>query len=173
MKKTDWKGIAELIGIGAIFLSLMFVGAQLRQDRMFAQSQATGDYLENRLELRANMNNFVPALVKGNSGAQLDPTEVAIVRNIVQNEQDLVFLQLWRVRESGGLSSNTPELLFAVFLHRNPAAREAWLQIGSDIETLVDPLRSAESLRRSRETGSAAFRVRIKSYLAKLDTISS
>ena len=36
MKKTDWKGIAELIGIVAIVASLIFVGLELRQSQMIA-----------------------------------------------------------------------------------------------------------------------------------------
>jgi hypothetical protein len=31
MKKTDWKGFAELVGIAAIVASLMFVGLEIRQ----------------------------------------------------------------------------------------------------------------------------------------------
>jgi len=56
------------------------------------QAQSAGDMLENRLETRANSNSLVHVLVKGNSDAQLDPTESKIMRNIVQDEQDLVFL---------------------------------------------------------------------------------
>ena len=171
MRRAEWNQIAELVGIAAIVASLVFVGAQLRQDRLFAQSQATGDMLENRLETRANLNNFVGVLVKGNSGVQLDLTESEILRNIVQSEQDLVFLHLWREQATGGAMSNTPELEFAAFLHRNPAARDAWLQIAADMETLIDPLRTPESLQRTRESGSAAFRARIKAHLAELDGI--
>ena len=172
MIKTDWKSTAELVGIAAIVASLVFVGMQVQQDRQFAQSQATGDMLENRLQSRADSNEFAHLLIKGNSGAQLDLTESMIVRNIVKNEEDLVFLQAWRERETGSSSSNTAELKFAVFLHRNPAAKNAWLQMAVEMETLVDPLRSPESLKRTSESGSAAFRTRIKAYLAELDDLN-
>ena len=36
MKKTDWKSIAELIGIAAIVASLIFVGMQMRQTHEIA-----------------------------------------------------------------------------------------------------------------------------------------
>jgi len=172
MKKTDWKDIAELVGIAAIVASLIFVGVQVQQDRQIAQAQAAADMLENGLESRANINQFAHVLVKGNSGAQLDQTESMILRNIVQNEEDRVFLHIWREQVTGGTLSNTPELIFARFLYQNPAARNMWLQIAVDMETLVDPLRSPESLRRTRESGSAAFRARIKAYLAELDDLS-
>ena len=39
MKKTDWKDIAELIGIAAIVASLIFVGLQMKQDQQIAVAQ--------------------------------------------------------------------------------------------------------------------------------------
>ena len=36
MKNTDWKSIAELIGIAAIVASLIFVGLQMRQSQEIA-----------------------------------------------------------------------------------------------------------------------------------------
>lgn len=39
MRKTDWKDIAELVGIVAIVASLVFVGIQLRQDRTLARAE--------------------------------------------------------------------------------------------------------------------------------------
>ncbi len=39
MKTTNWKDIAELIGIGAIVGSLIFVGFQMRQDKLIAEAQ--------------------------------------------------------------------------------------------------------------------------------------
>ena len=38
MKKTDWKDIAELVGIAAIVASLVFVGLQMRQDQAIARA---------------------------------------------------------------------------------------------------------------------------------------
>ena len=172
MKNTDWKSIAELIGIAAIVASLVFVGVQLRQDRQIAYAEAVADLLENGLESRSDMNQFAHVLVKGNSGAELDQGESLIIRNIVQNEQDRVFLQNWRAQVIGRPLSNTPELKFAAFLFQNPAARDAWEEISADMESLIDPLRTPESLERTRQTGSAAFRTRIRQHLATLDELN-
>lgn len=171
MNNTDWKSIAEFVGIAAIVASLIFVGVQLRQDRQIAFAEAVADALENGLETRSDINQFAHVLVKGNSGAELDPAESMIVRNIVQNEQDRVFLQNWRARVMGESFSNTPELLFAAFLYQNPAARDAWEQIAADMESLIDPLRTPESLEETRRQGSAAFRLRIRQHLAALDEL--
>ncbi len=40
MNSTEWKGVAELVGIAAIVASLIFVGLQMRQEHTFAQSHA-------------------------------------------------------------------------------------------------------------------------------------
>ena len=68
---------------------------------------------------------------------------------------------------------STIELKFASFLYRNPAAREAWLQIDEDMERYVDPLLTPESLARTKASGSAAFRDRIKENLNELDGLYS
>lgn len=39
MKPNNWKGTAELIGIAAIVVSLVFVGTQIRQDQDIALAQ--------------------------------------------------------------------------------------------------------------------------------------
>jgi len=169
VNNTDWKTIAEFVGITAIVASLIFVGVQLRQDRQIAHAEALADMLENGLESRANINQFAHVLAKGNSGAELDQAESIIIRNIVRNERDRVFLQTFRERAIGSASTATPELKFAAFLHQNPVARDAWEQHAAEMESIIDPLRSPASLKRTRETGSAAFRARISEYLTALD----
>ena len=171
MKETDWKGIAELVGIAAIVASLIFVGVQLRQDRQIARAEALADMLDNGLDSRANINQFAHVLAKGNSGAELSAAEVMIIRNIVRDERDRVFLQTFREEVLGGAESRTPELMFAVFLHQNPAAREAWEHHTVEMESLIDPLRTRESMTKTRQSGSAVFRARISDYLARLDEL--
>ena len=171
----NWKSAAEFLGIAAIVASLMFVGRQIQQDRQFAEAQAIEEMLQNRLSLRADANEFMHILTKGNSGAQLDETESLIVQNIVRNEHDLVLLQLFQAQAigTGSIATNTPELELAVFLYQNPAAKKAWLQITAERTNLADALRSPESLSRTRESGSAALRARITAYLADLEELSS
>lgn len=171
MKTSDWKTVAELVGIAAIVASLVFVGEQLRQDRKIAYAEAVADLLDNRLETRMMISEYAHVLAKGNSGAELNDAESMIIRNIVQSERDRVFLLTWRAEVIGESFSNTPELMFAVFLYQNPTARDAWRGIAADMDTLIDPLRTPDSLERSRRAGSAAFRERVKQHLAKLDQL--
>ena len=170
MQTTDWKGTVELIGIVAIVASLIFVGLQLQQEQEIARAQALGDFTATSVESRIAMTEYANVLVKGNSGAQLDAVESKILRNLVAIEEDRVFLQHLR-GQTLGASLNTAELIFASFLYRNPAARATWLQVADDMEKFVDPLRTPESLARTRKNGSSAFRERVKANLAKLDQL--
>ena len=67
--------------------------------------------------------------------------------------------------------ANTPELVFAAFLHKNPGARRAWLEIIADKQALVDVLRRPEDLQRSQESGSIAFYNRVNAHLKRLDEL--
>ena len=169
MQRLSWKDVAEFIGIAAIVASLVFVGMQIRQDRLFGLSQSVGDMLENRIESRIGHNVHADLLARANAGDELSPAEYIALRNVVENEQDIVFLHAWRDTVTGEQQTNTPELLFAAYLFRNPGARAVWLELEYEMETLVKPLRSEESLERTQTTGSAAFRKRIKGYLKRLE----
>ena len=55
MRKTDWKDIAELIGIAAIVASLVFVGLQMRQDHVIARSELGAGSFDSLALLRQEM----------------------------------------------------------------------------------------------------------------------
>ncbi len=55
MKNTNWKDIAELVGIAAIVASLVFVGLQMRQDHVFARSELGAGSFESLASLRQEM----------------------------------------------------------------------------------------------------------------------
>lgn len=171
MKPSDWKAIAEGVGVTAIVASLIFVGLQLKQEQEIAQAQAIGDMIQYRIEAQVELNAHTGILVKANSNAVLDVVEMQILRNLVQMEEDRTFLQTLR---QGPLGDNiqTHELKFAVFLFKNPAARRAWMELDEEMMMLIDPLRTAESRAETRASGSYAFRQRIKGSLAKLDELA-
>ena len=165
-----WNDTAELIGIGAIVASLIFVGLQMRQEQKIARAQALSEYIATGVDVQIAINEHSDILVKGNSGAPLDEVERHKLRILMEAAEDRVFLQLLLQRQLGG-NQSTAELKFASFLYRNPVARATWLQLADDMERYVDPLRTPESLAGTRAGGSTAFRERIKSYLAKLDDL--
>lgn len=66
MKQTDWKDIAELIGIAAIVASLVFVGLQMQQDRVHARAELGADSFSNlaSLSLQMTSDEFAPVFAK-------------------------------------------------------------------------------------------------------------
>ena len=75
MKKTDWKGTAELIGIVAIVASLIFVGLQLRQDQKIAEAQAIVDAAAVVTELNQFVEDNREVWIQGLDGAELSPED--------------------------------------------------------------------------------------------------
>ena len=55
MKNTNWKDIAELVGIAAIVASLVFVGLQMRQDHVIARSELGAGSFESLAILRQEL----------------------------------------------------------------------------------------------------------------------
>jgi hypothetical protein len=66
MKDTNWKDIAELIGIVAIVASLVFVGMQMQQDRVHARAELGADSFSNlaSLSLELTSGEFAPVFAK-------------------------------------------------------------------------------------------------------------
>lgn len=174
MKGPNWKTFAELAGIAAIVVSLIFVGYQLKQDRQFAETQVYADYLEGRSELYAAMNQYAEVLARANSGAELSEVEAIIIRNLVRHAHDHTVLLQWQFAALRGRVPsyvNTPELDLAAFLYKNPGARRAWSEVTMERQALVDVLRSPEDLQRSGKSGTIAFRRRVNSHLERLDEL--
>lgn len=170
MNSEYWKAIAEGIGVTAIVASLIFVGMQLKQEKELAQAQAIGDMIQYAIESQVELNNHAAILLKANANGPMDPVESQILRNLVKMEEDRTFLQTLRQAPLGH-DIVTHELKFAVFLFKNPAARQAWLEIDEEMNTLVEPLRTQDSRAETRRSGSYAFRARVKASLATLDQL--
>ena len=57
MKDTNWKDVAELIGIVAIVASLVFVGMQMQQDRVHARAELGADSFSNLATLSIELTS--------------------------------------------------------------------------------------------------------------------
>lgn len=55
MNFKTWNEIAELVGIAAVVASLVFVGLQMRQDRVVARSELAAGSFESFADLRREM----------------------------------------------------------------------------------------------------------------------
>ncbi len=72
MKSTNWKDIAELIGIAAIVASLIFVGLQMQQDRDMTLIQVLADQDDTQIEWTRLINENAELWAKGLDAAELD-----------------------------------------------------------------------------------------------------
>jgi hypothetical protein len=68
---TNWRGLAELLGIVAIVASLVFVGMELRQSRAIAISEGNLANAEIQIERNNAINEHSIVWIRGNSGEPL------------------------------------------------------------------------------------------------------
>ena len=127
MKKTDWKGIAELVGIGAIVASLVFLGLQMQQTQQIAWNDYRLNRLESALEAESTRYQYVDIWLKGNAGENLHDDEREIYQGLLDSKWDQAFWNTVAQRELG-LTLDIDIHDFAVFLYQNPGARDFWLR---------------------------------------------
>ena len=75
MKISDWRQIAELIGIVAIVASLIFVGLQIRQEHTIALAQNAADFDDTMIEYARVINASREVWIRGLEGAELSPED--------------------------------------------------------------------------------------------------
>ncbi|MDH3439270.1 MAG: hypothetical protein OEM63_00865 [Gammaproteobacteria bacterium] len=75
LKKSNWRDVAELVGITAIVASLVFVGMQLRQDRQIANSDSLVAEQILNLEIAALIDQRRDVWRKGVAGEDLTADE--------------------------------------------------------------------------------------------------
>ncbi len=126
MKSVSWKDIAELIGISAILVSLIFVGLQLNQAEVIARSEMRFALLENRIEVNNAISAHPDIWVRGNAGEELEPAEAAVFSLQVVNVNDYFFSVVQYVRLMGLDWEDTDLSEYASYLYENPGARRIW-----------------------------------------------
>ena len=81
---SNWKNIAELVGIAAIVASLLFVGLQMRLDQQIAEAQAYMDSSNGLIELSQLTSDNQETWIKGLDGADVTPVEMAKFEQIAR-----------------------------------------------------------------------------------------
>ena len=96
MKNTDWKDIAELVGIAAIVASLVFVGLELRQSQAIALSEAyqqrTAIEISNASAF-AGVPGYMSGLAKLSDGGSSD--DLTTVEHIAQEHYLAAAFGIW------------------------------------------------------------------------------
>jgi hypothetical protein len=127
MKNKNWKETAELVGITAIVVSLVFVGLQLNQAEDIANATRRSSVVSNRIELASAINEYADIWRRGNADEKLDDTELVIYENLAWSKfrfHQGEFAAANSLGVVGGMSSHVREM--AVFMHENPGARRVW-----------------------------------------------
>jgi hypothetical protein len=78
LKPTNWKVIAELIGIAAIVGSLIFVGLEIQQSREIARLEWTGVLAAEQIALDSLLASEAEVWRKGCDGSDLSPAEQVV-----------------------------------------------------------------------------------------------
>lgn len=125
--KISWKFVAELIGMTAIVLSLVFVGLQLRQSQVIAENEVGLQELENRIEAHGQINEHVNVWAKGLAGEKLSNEDAVVFENLLVNINDITFHASSNYFNLGDETSARLVVSdLAIFLHRHPGARSVW-----------------------------------------------
>ena len=138
LRSTNWKDVAELVGIAAIVASLVFVGVQLQQDQEIAEAQihlgATANVAATTQSIADNQSVWRRGLV----GEDLTPDERAtfnaIARAIYQRHFGLYNRGL-------RLTLSSPELVvrrFAFFAYQYKGLRQYLATKFAEDESLRD-----------------------------------
>jgi len=149
MKLTNWKAIAESIGISAIVASLIFVGFQIQQDRRVAESQVNMAALEIALARDAAISEYADIWVKARDMQDLSEEEVEILERLVRMAAQKAFLgALATLRIRDGVGSyefkNAPGQVmeFAILLHENAGAKKTWSELADREEEYYEKTES-------------------------------
>ena len=128
MKPIDWKSIAELIGISAIVVSLIFVGVQLQQDRDLAQVSSYGSVAESTNGLSELVQSNSEVWVRGLSGEELDDAESAVFMSIIRavEQRYMNFFVRWRASREERLDPQVHIRQFAYYIYMYPGLRKVY-----------------------------------------------
>ena len=151
MKQLSWKFLAELVGIGAIVASLIFVGYQLQQDRRLAAAQVIVAADTVSLELSSLIGENREVWIKGLTGQQLSDAEEVMFQIVAEAHYRRHAGVFQRMQLLGFGFSEGTVVAYALDLYRYPPLRRLYMQrrqqsrtIGSylDASSLGGPLTS-------------------------------
>ncbi len=124
----DWRKTAEIIGVLALVMSLVFVGLQIKQTNEVAFMELDTSMVGAAVDIAELVTTNADVWVKGNAGRELSEAEYAVyVETLSAMNTRLVVMeshasQLGRVEIAHLIRRD-----WAAFLHQNPGARRAWL----------------------------------------------
>jgi len=121
----DWKTIAELIGIGAIVASLIFVGMQMRQAQEIAIADGYSDLSASTYARSELISSHSTLIAKANRGDQLSDAEQISLQQFVTAMWQSNFFADQR-GEFLGRKTGGPANYLAQFLCENGGLVSIW-----------------------------------------------
>ena len=154
---SSWKDAAELIGIAAILVSLIFVGFQLKQAEEIAVAEMNLSLVSIGIESANLINTNVEIWRKGNSDAELSADERMIFDNIIEAISTRYFVETRHAMRLGQTEQAEAMLHdWSGFLFDHPGARETWFRQQARTHQIRETLNPAgESFRYFSETVEA------------------
>ena len=162
LKSTNWKDIAELVGITAIVASLVFVGMQMRQDQEIAIVETRGDSTAVAIELAGTLKGNGDIWKKGLDGSPMTDAERIEFLALVEAVQSHLFTQWVRRDRIGPVNPEGIARGFAYALYSHPGLRLA-REKSRDWSRQED---EAFGL----PTGGSGFGESVDEFLAQLDS---
>ena len=168
MKTTNWRILAEVVGISAVVGSLLFVGVQIQLDRKVASSQVNMAALEGRVAVEAAIAEHADVWTKAAKLEKLTDSETQVMENLIKMAESKSFFESMAGGEVRGRSGterfeDTSAIVsgFSILLFDNPGARRIWL--AKSVRT--DAYREAISTNRAMFQFNSA----VRRQLEKLD----
>jgi hypothetical protein len=162
MKSTNWKDVAELIGIAAIVASLLFVGLQMQQEQEIAISETHSSVTQTIGALAVMMESSSDIWAKGLDGAELsiaDQTVFFAMAEAVETYFINMYLRFFRL-DIGDPNQFARNWAYALYIH--PGLRRAYMS-----EQRYDEQRYAAF--RGEGNRVDIFSVLVLEYLEQLD----
>ena len=163
--------MAELIGIGAIVLSLVFVGLEMRQSRDLALAQLYQDQIAAGYAHADTVFQASSVLAKANRQDELTDEEVIALRALFRSIWGFGFFghTRWMLLDNDA-AANAPLVEVAVMLDRYPGLRLHWDEWISESSTKYGLLRSVDDIDSLNLTPTQRYMRQVNAYLEALDT---
>lgn len=126
VKSYNWKDSAELIGIAAIVVSLIFVGLQLVQSQTIATAERFDTTVSNRLYRNDLVIQHSGLLAKANNGEQLTESEQISLNHLIDSLWSEAFFGSRANQVLAAPGESGARIVFSRFLYQNSGARQEW-----------------------------------------------
>jgi len=130
--------IAELAGIVAIIVSLVFVGLQINQTQDIAESEVLAANTGHRIEANNAIIENTAVWDRANSGAVLTTEESLIIDRLIDNfmaERISLFHHMWELGDEDGALGTLTDV--ANFFSKYPGVFEIWVRSQRDADEAV------------------------------------